>query len=397
MLTLPAALRDAFGQELIDRLVELRRDLHRHPELSFEERATTERLLSALEPLGCDVVRTGETGLVARLAGEDPEAPVYAVRGDIDALPIQEETGLPFASVNAGVMHACGHDIHATWAVGAAFLLAQQSLRGDVLIVLQPAEELGLGASALLETGALDGAAAIFGAHVDRRFAVGEVVAQPGPLAAATDSFEIEIAGSGGHGARPHLTRDPIVAGAHLVTAIQTIVARRVDPGQPAVVTVGSFHSGEAANVIPEEARLSGTLRSTTPEVRQQLVEELGQLVREVSTSHRVSATLRVHGGTPPILNTKRESELAAEAVRSLLGEEALVPLGGVNMGGEDFSFYLERMPGCFLRVGAREEGAEEIGAHTPRFYGAEESIFVGAAVLAETVRRAQRSEFSES
>lgn len=391
MLKLPGALAATFDAELVNHLVALRRDLHRNPELSFEESETTERLSKALEPLGCEITRTGETGLVARLPGTDSQAPVYVVRGDIDALPIQEETGLPYASTNPGVMHACGHDIHATWAVGAAFLLAREPLRGDVLVVLQPAEELGLGASAVLDTGVLEGAAAIFGAHVDRRFAVGEVVAQPGPLAAATDSFEIEILGSGGHGARPHLTRDPIVAGAHLVTAIQTIVARRVDPGEPAVVTVGSFRAGEAANVIPEKAELSGTLRSTTPEVRQQLRDELEQLVREVSASHRVSATLRVHGGTPPILNSEREAELAADAVRSVLGEAALVPLGGVNMGGEDFSFYLERMPGCFLRVGAREPGSEPIGAHTPRFYGAEESIFVGAAVLAETVRRAQR------
>lgn len=390
MLKLPPALEAHFDDRLKDRLVDLRRDLHRHPELSFEEHATTARLLEALEELDCDIERTGDTGLVARLRGSDPAAPVYAVRGDIDALPIQEETGLPYASQNPGIMHACGHDIHATWAIGAAHLLAAQPLRGDVLVVLQPAEELGEGAGVVLESGALDDAEAIFGAHVDRRFAVGEVVAQPGPLAAATDSFEVEIRGHGGHGARPHLTRDPIVAGAHLVTAIQTIVSRQVDPGMPAVVTVGAFQAGAASNVIPEGARLAGTLRSTTPQVRRQLIDALQQLVSDVCTSHRVDGSLRVHGGTPPILNTERESGWAAQAVRSVLGDEALVPLGGINMGGEDFAVYMERMPGCFLRVGAREPGGEEIGAHTPRFYGAEESVFVGAAVLAECVRLAQ-------
>ena len=390
MLTLPSGLAELFGSELTNRLIQLRRDLHQNPELSFEERETTARLRQALADLDCSVEPTGDTGLVARLKGGDPSAPVFAVRGDIDALPIHEETGLPFASRNDGVMHACGHDIHATWAVGAAYLLAQQPLRGDVLVVLQPAEELGEGASAVLETGALEEAAGIFGAHVDRRFAVGEVVAQPGPLAAATDSFDIEIRGQGGHGARPHLTRDPIVAAAELITAVQTIVSRRVDPGAPAVVTVGSVHSGQASNVIPETASLSGTLRSTLPEVRAQLVSELEQLVSDICRSHRVEGTLSVHGGTPPIVNTEREAEWSAEAARRVLGDQAVVPLGGTNMGGEDFAFFLERMPGCFLRIGAREVGGEEIGAHTPRFYGAEESIFVGAAVLAESVRVAQ-------
>ncbi len=391
-LSLPPAVAERFPRELQQRLVALRRDLHQNPELSFEEERTAAALERALEPLGCTLKRIAGTGIVARLRGRDADAPVYAVRGDIDALPIQEETGLPFASVNDGVMHACGHDIHATWAVGAAFLLAERGLVGDVVILLQPAEELGLGAAAMIEEGALEGVDGIFGAHVDRRFAVGEVVADPGPLAAATDSFEVEIVGAGGHGARPHLTRDPIVAAASLVTQIQTVVSRRVDPGHPAVVTIGSFQAGEAANVIPERASLSGTLRSTTAEVRAQLVRELEQLVRDVSAAYGCEGSLEVSGGTPPVVNTERESQWATAAARRLLGAEGTVPLGGTNMGGEDFAFFLEHVPGCFLRVGAREPGSEPIGAHTPRFYGAEESIFIGAAVLAEAVIEAQRA-----
>src|SRR5207244_690118 len=174
--------------------------------------------------------RVAGTGVVARIPGRDGSRAPVAVRGDIDALPISESTGLPFASEHPGVMHACGHDVHATWAVGAAHLLAARPATGDVLIVLQPAEDTGRGANAVLESGALDGVAAIFGAHVDRRFAVGEVVAQEGPLAAAADTFEIELVGSGAHGARPHEAADPIVGAAALIGALQTILARRVNP-----------------------------------------------------------------------------------------------------------------------------------------------------------------------
>jgi hippurate hydrolase len=326
---------------------------------------------------------------VARLRGRDPRAPVVAVRGDIDALPIEERTGLPFASVHPGVMHACGHDVHATWAVGAASLLAREPATGDVLVVLQPAEEIGEGALAVLASGALDEARAIFGGHVDRRFAVGEVVAQEGAVAAAADDFTIGVRGAGGHAARPHLCRDPLVAAAAIVGALQTLVSRRIDPGAAAVVTVGAFESGSAPNVIPERATLRGTLRSTDPGVRARLAEELGRVARGVAAAHQVDADCEVRLGSPPLLNSSRAAGWAATAAADLLGREALVPMGQVNMGGEDFACYLERLDGCFLRIGAREPGGESIGAHQPTFYAAEEAIFVGAAVLAATARRA--------
>jgi len=371
-------------------LTELRRDLHRHPELSWHETRTQERLERVLHDTGViDVRRVARTGLVARVRGRDPGAPVIALRGDIDALPITEATGLEFASTNDGVMHACGHDVHATWAVGAALLLARSPAAGDVLVVLQPAEEVGEGAREVLASGALDGVRAVFGAHVDRRFAVGEVVAQEGPLAASTDTFSIVLRGEGAHGARPQEARDPVVGAAELILALQTIVSRRLDPSLPGVVTVAAVHAGRAANVIPETAELSGTIRATTAASRALLIGELERMAHAVAGTHRLTADVHITEGTPPIVNSREGAAWAAQAVRDVLGERALVPLGTTNMGGEDFAFYLEKMPGCFLRIGAREPGGEPRAAHTPRFYPAEDALFIGAAVLAQCARAA--------
>jgi hippurate hydrolase len=371
-------------------LVALRRDLHRHPELSWRETRTAAALERALAGLGIeDVRRVAETAVVARVPGRVPGAPVVAVRGDIDALPVHEATGLPFASVHEGVMHACGHDVHATWAVGAAALLRALPAAGDVLVVLQPAEEMGSGAAAVVASGAVDEARAIFGAHVDRRFAVGQVVADVGPVNASADTFEIALRGAGAHGARPHESADPVVAMAAVITALQTLVARRLDPALPGVVTVGAAHAGSAPNVIPERATLAGTVRATTPASRALLTGELQRLAVQVAAAYGCTAEVTLSDGTPPVVNDARATEWARAAVTRVLGADALVPFGTTNMGGEDFAFYLERMPGCFLRVGAREPGGERIAAHSPRFYAAEESLFLGAAVLAEAARTA--------
>jgi amidohydrolase len=381
-------LRELFSDADVASLIELRRDLHQNPELSWKEERTAARLADTVAALGAtEVRRVAGTGVVARFAGRDRNAPIVAVRGDIDALPIEEATGLPFASMAPGVMHACGHDVHSTWAVGAALLLSRNPAAGDVLVVLQPAEELGEGAPAILSSGALDDVKAIFGGHVDRRFAVGQIVADAGPLAASADSFEIELLGRGAHGARPHESADPIVGAAALVTALQTIVARRIDPAAPAVVTVGSIHAGVASNVIPERAMLTGTLRATTPETRATLASEVSRLAQAIATAYGLTARETVHFGTPPIVNPVEASGWARQAAATVLGSDAVVPFGLTNMGGEDFAFYLERMPGCFMRVGAREVGGERLAAHSPRFTAAEGSIFVGAAVLAEAAR----------
>ncbi len=392
-MSLPAALASHLSQELKNTLVALRRELHQHPELSFREHRTSALLKRALGELGVERIdEVAGTGLVARITGLDRNAPVVAIRGDIDALPIQEATGLEFASVNAGVMHACGHDVHAAWAVGAAHLLASQPAAGDVLIVLQPAEETGEGAAAVLASGALDGVSAIFGAHVDRRFAVGEVVAQSGPLAAAADSFEIQLFGHGAHGARPHESSDPIIGAGALIGALQTVVSRRLDPSIPAVLTVATLHAGTAPNVIPDRAIIGGTLRSVDTVTRTLLATELRRIAEGVAATHGLNAKVTITLGPPPIVNPEAPVKWAREAVTSLLGPGSLKPLGITNMAGEDFAYYMERIPGCFLRIGAREPDGHIVAAHTPEFYAAEESLFVGAAVLAETARIASRS-----
>ncbi|MCE9601762.1 MAG: amidohydrolase [Gemmatimonadetes bacterium] len=371
-----------------ERILALRRGLHAHPELSWQERGTQTRLVAALAHEGVTDVRViADTGLVATIPGTRPGAPVIALRGDIDALPITEETGLPFASNTPGVMHACGHDMHATWAVAAGILLRKHPAEGEVRLILQPAEEVGEGATKVLESGALGGVRAIFGAHVDWRFTVGEVVATAGPLAASTDTFEITFHGRGGHGARPHDTIDPVVGLGAFIMEVQTLVSRRLDPGLPGVVTVGVVQAGIASNVIPERARCAGTIRATTPEARTLLCDGVRTLADGVAATHGLRAEVTLSEGTPPLVNTVQASAWAQTAARTVLGGEALKMLATANMGGEDFAFYTERMEGCFMRVGTWSEGRDRSGVHTPRFDPDEDALFVAAAVLAECAR----------
>jgi hippurate hydrolase len=377
-----------FSDSFRSQLVSLRRELHRHPELAFKEEQTASRLEQELQKLGAfDVRRVAGTGVVAQIRGRNSQAPVVAIRGDIDALPIQEETGLEFASTNPGVMHACGHDVHAAWTLGAAHLLLQNPAQGDVIVVFQPAEEIGKGAVAILKSGALDGVSAIFGGHVDRRYPVGRVVAHEGPIAASSDEFHVELIGRGAHAARPHEAIDPIVGASALIMAIQTIVSRRINPASPAVITVGTVHAGSAPNVIPDRANFSGTIRAVDQNVRRQLLEELRNTVDAVAKSYKLAPNLRFEHGTPPIVNPAEPLSWARKAIISVLGEDGLAELESTNLAAEDFAYYMEKIPGCFLRVGAREDGGKVIPAHSSKFYAAEESILVGAAVLAETAR----------
>jgi amidohydrolase len=378
---------------LLDALLDLRHAIHAEPELAFAEHATARRLGDAWHALtGRTAEWLTETGRLLRIEGTHPQRavlPVIALRGDIDALPIEEATGVPWASRVPGVMHACGHDVHATWALGAGVLLARAPAACDVVVLLQPAEEIGKGASAMIEAGALDRVACIFGAHVDRRFAVGEVVADAGALAAACDDFTITIHGHGAHAARPHEAADPIVAQAAVVLALQTLVSRRVNPAWPAVVTVGAVIAGDANNVIPERATLRGTIRTTRPDTRTLLNDAVSQLARDTCTAHGCRADVVIDQGPPPLVNTEREIAWARTAVHHELGESALQPFGITNLAGEDFSYYLERVPGAFLRIGAREPNGDAIPAHSPRFLADDAAIGIGARVLAACAREA--------
>ncbi|MFN8581072.1 MAG: M20 family metallopeptidase [Gemmatimonadaceae bacterium] len=349
-----ARARHCFQEQDVQTLLALRHDLHQHPELSWKEERTAGRLRDALAALGAlDIQTVAGTGVVARIPGLHANGPVTALRGDIDALPITEATGVPWASATPGVMHACGHDVHATWTIGAAMLLARQPALGDVMLVLQPAEEVGAGAPAVIASGALDRVRAIYGGHVDRRFFVGQVVAEPGALAASADTFSIVVHGRGAHGARPHESADPIVAASAIVTGLQTIVARRLDPAAAAVVTVGTVHGGTAPNVIPESVTLTGTLRAMLPTVRAALHQEVLQLATSIAQAYGASAQVTMDHGTPPEVNPDREAEWARQAAACSVSP-ASCSFGITNMAARTSRSTWNACPARSFALGAR-------------------------------------------
>ncbi|MEZ4239438.1 MAG: M20 family metallopeptidase [Myxococcota bacterium] len=377
-------------QGVVDRMVALRRALHQQPELAFHEHDTMRRISAALDELGV-AHRTGVagTGIVADLPGRG-DAPLVALRADIDALPIQEETGLPFASSRPGVMHACGHDGHTSMLVGAAALLLADPPPGPVRLLWQPAEEAGYGAVKMIEAGVLEGVAAIFGGHLDRLYPPGTLVVTDGCVNASTDTFHFEVIGRQGHAARPHEALDAIVVGSHLVTTLQSVVSRQVDPAQPAVVTVGRFEAGTAANVIAGRAVLEGTIRAQRADIRRQLKEGVIRAARAVGELHGAAIQVTLIDGTPPLLNPPGPTAVARAAAVAVVGEGSVRPLGTANMGGEDFAWYLDHVPGAYIRFGARTTGEEPPPAHSSRFDFHEDALPVGAAWYDRVARHAQ-------
>jgi amidohydrolase len=366
--------------DLTQRIVAFRRDFHKYPELSWREVRTANRICEVLDGLGL-VYRSGvaETGIIADLPGRLP-GPIIALRADIDALPVHEETGLDFASVHAGVMHACGHDGHTSMLLGAAELLIRDGdLPLPVRLIFQPAEEEGAGAKAMIASGVLEDVAMIFGGHVDRHYSTGTIVAHAGAVNASTDSFTIEIKGHGGHAARPHESVDAVVVGSLLVMAIQTIVSREVNPAHPSVVTVGRFDAGTASNVIAGRATLQGTIRAQDPAVREHLIRSLRRIAESVGRLHMADVTLTVDEGTPPLVNSADMAQVAAEAAATVVGADNVQPLHTPNMGGEDFAYYMERVPGCYVRLGAQAPGREGFPAHSSRFDFDEGVLPIGA------------------
>ncbi len=371
--------------DLVSWMIAIRRTLHQWPELAYEEVRTARLIADKLKELSIPH-RTGlaKTGVVAELG---KEGPLVALRADMDALPLSEETGLPFASKIPGVMHACGHDGHVAMLLGAAALLRQDPPPGRVRFIFQPAEEKGAGAKAMIKEGVLKGVSAIFGGHIDRHFKVGEIAVNEGLICAYTDSFFIEIQGKGGHAAWPHEAVDAIVVGSLLVMSIQTIVSREVNPAYPCVVTVGRFTGGSAHNVIAERALLEGTIRSTHPEVRERIIQGIRRISRGVATLHRAQVKVKIKKGYPPVINTPEEARLAREAARVVVGKKGVVQQTHPSLGGEDFAFYLQKVPGCFVRLGAAKAGLEGIPAHSPRFDFDEGVLPIGAAFLATVAR----------
>ncbi|HEY3364110.1 MAG TPA: amidohydrolase [Symbiobacteriaceae bacterium] len=373
-------LADSLGP----RLTEIRRELHRHPELSGEEVWTTGRLREWLTAAGIEILPLPlTTGLVAEIKGAQP-GPVIALRTDIDALPVQEETGLPYASGVPGKMHACGHDFHMSVILGAALVLKTLAgeFAGTVRILCQPAEETALGAIQFIQVGALDGVQAVFGLHNKPDLPAGHVGIKAGPLMAAVDTITITVTGRGGHAAIPDAAVDPIVAGSAIVMALQTIVSRNVSPLDSAVVTISAFQAGAAHNVIPPSATLLGTVRTSDPAVRARMPELLGRVAGQVAAGYGAAAQLRFDDGTPPVVN----HPAMAEVVRRAAGGLSMPVVEAVpTMGGEDFAEYLQHVPGCFIWLGT---GCPE-GWHHPRFMVDESVIPKGAALFASAALEA--------
>jgi hippurate hydrolase len=368
-------------RDLYDRIVSLRRVLHRHPELSGRETGTAAVIVDCLRDFGVQCrTNVAGTGVVADLPGK-AGVPCVILRADIDALPIQEETGLEFASVHDGVMHACGHDGHTAMLLGAAALLAEeQDLAAPVRLIFQPAEELGTGASSMIHAGALDGGGMIFGGHLDRHYRPGAIVVAEGAVNASSDNFTIEIVGQGAHGARPHESIDAVVVGSLMIMALQTIVSREIDPARPSVVSVGQFHAGTAPNVIAGQARLEGTVRAQDPAVRQQLLSSIRRIAESIAQLHGARIHVSVKEGTPPLINQPDMADLARRAAVEAVGEANVLPLKTANMGAEDFSYYLEKIPGAYVRFGGQVLGKEGFPAHSSKFDFDETALGVGAA-----------------
>lgn len=386
----PSELDPEIDPELFARLVTFRRDLHAHPELSWKENRTAKRITERLDALGVAWRPIVGTGIIADLPGP-PDVPIVALRGDTDALPVQEETGLEFASTVPGVMHACGHDGHTTIALGALELLLAEERPAPVRVLFQPAEEYGEGAHAMVESGALDGVGMIFGGHLDRHYDVGKLVVTEGAVNASTDTFFITIHGRGGHGARPHEAVDAVVVASLIVIAIQTIISREVDPAEPSVITVGKIDAGTASNVIAARARMEGTIRSQSPEVRARLKASLKRVTAAVGTLHGAEVELEIRDGTPPLINSPEMAALAREAAVETVGEANVVPLNTANMGGEDFSYFLDVVPGAYLRYGGLAPGAVGYPAHSSRFDFDERALAIGARFLCNLALRAGR------
>ena len=380
-------------REISPSVIEWRRDFHTHPELSNREERTARIVAEQLRAMGVDEVRTGVArhGVVGLIRGGKP-GPTVALRADMDALPIQEATGLPFASQNAGVMHACGHDAHTAILLGAAKVLVQvrDQIPGSVKLLFQPAEEgppAGEegGARLMIEEGALKNPAvsAIFGLHINPELEVGKVSYRFGSLLAAVDRFEILINGRQSHGGMPWQGVDPIVAAAHIITALQTIPARHVDARQPVVITVGVVRAEGAWNIVPGQVQLLGTVRTHDEAIRQQVNEQFHRTVRQTAAAHGTEAKIVYSDYGPVVWNDPALGEDALKTLQKTAGRENVVESKPI-MGGEDFAHYARKVPGFFFFLGVRNEAIGAVHAlHTPKMVLDEAALPLGVRTMA--------------
>jgi len=383
----------SLAQQLAPKMVAWRRDFHQHPELGFQEHRTAEIVARHLRRLGVTVTtEVGKTGVVGVIKGAEPGRSVL-LRFDMDALPVTEKTGLPFASQNPGLMHACGHDGHTAIGMGVAEMLAQtrETWPGTVKLLFQPAEEGLGGAKATIRDGALANPRpdAAFALHLWNQFPLGAVVVQPGPLMAAADRFEIVISGKGGHGAAPENTIDAVLVGAEVVNALHHIVSRNIPPHETAVLTLGSFHAGDAFNVIADQAVMEGTLRTFDPNVRELLIRRMREVLVGVTEAHRAKFTfeIRMDVFVPAVINDERMTAIARTAINDADIDVQITSIKPF-MVSEDMSEILNRVPGCFLLLGAEPEDGARGSHHSPQFDINEAALPLGAAALASTAIR---------
>jgi amidohydrolase len=366
-----------------------RRDLHAHPELLYDVHRTAASVAEKLKSFGCDdvVAGIGRTGVVGVIRGRKAGAKVVGLRADMDALPLEEETGLPYRSTVPGKMHACGHDGHTAMLLGAAKYLAEtRNFAGTAVLIFQPAEEGGAGGLAMIKDGLLTrfGIEEVYGMHNYPGLPVGSFGLRPGAMMASADHIEILIEGVGGHAARPHRAVDTILVGAQIINQLQSVVARNVDPLEAAVVSVCMFQAGHTDNVIPQHARLRGTARALTPQIRELLQKRIGEVVEGTAKLYGAKAEIKYSNGYPVVVNDEGRTSFAASVARSIAGDNNVFDDYPPMMGAEDFAFMLQERPGAFIFVG----NGDSAGLHHPAYDFNDEVIPIGTSYwvrLAET------------
>ncbi|HVA26587.1 MAG TPA: M20 family metallopeptidase [Candidatus Baltobacteraceae bacterium] len=390
---------EALPQDVTERVRELRRLIHRRPELGFEEHETSALVERELNDLEIEHRRVAKTGVVGVIRGAKAGA-VAALRADMDALPITERTGLPFASEIAGKMHACGHDAHTAMLLGAARVLqsTRASLHGSVVLLFQPAEEGPGGAEPMIAQGALDDphVDAVAMLHVDPRLAPGEISITPGPVNASADELYLSVRGKGGHGAYPHTAVDAIPAASAIVLALQNIAAREIDPLKSVVVTIGTIEGGYRNNVIADEVKMSGTLRALDPAIREGLEARVRRIVEHVAAAYGATAEIQIVRGYPPVLNNEALAENFARYMQA--NAEVRVDRLPPTMGGEDFAYFAQRVPGVHVRLGIRSEAAQStFPGHSAEFRIDEAALPFGVQTLVAFARTVGSGEVTSS
>jgi hippurate hydrolase len=377
--------------DFANELTEWRRDLHAHPELGFQEHRTSEVVANKLAEWGIEVTRgIAHTGVVGTLrCGSSNRA--IGIRADMDALPMEEANDFPHKSQNPGKMHACGHDGHTTMLLGAARYLAEtRNFDGTVHFIFQPAEEGPGGGRVMVEEGLFDRFPCdmVFGAHNDFAIPVGEVAAVAGPVSAAADEFTIHIRGTGGHAARPQAAIDPVVIGSHIVLALQSVVSRRTNPHDSAVLSICQFHAGTTDNVIPETAFLNGTVRTLQPHVRAEVERLLTDIATATARAHGAEAVVEYEHGYPSVVNDSEAAERAARAAARVLGDGKIIREQPPRMGAEDFSYMAQAVPGCFVRIGQAGRDRGTVPVHHPRYDFNDDILPIGASLWAALVEQ---------